>query len=479
MERKKAISDGRCHGSAPRKPIPPARVAATTMSNMGGEASAMCASVLRSLRAPARVREIERYGASQPASKQTTNVERAGGMRERKRGKLSPGVCSTKSSAVQYTEQQLAFIRSFAHSLAVIYTTNCMDRSTSPATVRRAAREGKHQSHTSGLCAGFQQANVVMMPATYAAAFLAFCRANSQPCPILTVFPPGRWNVDELDEAANTAEGGGLYFARGCNVRSDIPMYRVYRHGAFVEERTDVTELFRDDMVTFFLGCSFGFERALQDHGIPVRNIEQHRNVSMYRTTRQCVPVPPFHSPLVVSMRPIPAAVVEQARMLTAEQPNAHGAPVHEGDPLVALGIDQHTLWHAPHFGDAVVPAPDDVPVFWACGVTAILAATSAPEIELVITHAPGAMFVTDVPEQVSYGRVHFSERDRVLSVLRHWQEQQCCKAGWAPVLDVRDSHAFHAAHISNSSSIPLEQLGPRGMAHAQSHLNRHCSRLN
>jgi uncharacterized protein YcsI (UPF0317 family) len=181
--------------------------------------------------------------------------------------------------------------------------------------------------------------------------------------------------------------------AAGADLRSDLPGYRLYRDGVLERELDDVTALWRDDMVSFLLGCSFSFESALMGAGIALRHVEQQRNVTMYKTNIACVPAGRFHGNMVVSMRPIKSADVARAVEISARFPQAHGAPVHIGNPL-ALGIAD--LGH-PDFGDAVEVMDDEVPVFWACGVTP-QAVAEASKLPLCISHAPGKMFVTDLP---------------------------------------------------------------------------------
>jgi len=249
-----------------------------------------------------------------------------------------------------------------------------------PAAVRSQIRKGEWTRPTSGLCPGFQQANLVILPQKYAADFEEFCRKNSQPCPLLAVLPPGVREPKTL--------------APGADVATDLPRYRVWKNGEFVEEVTDVSGIFAEDMVSFFLGCSFGFERALQEQGIEVRNITEGKNVSMYKTNRQCVPAGPFSSPLVVSMRPVHKDQLQKVIDITGALPAAHGPPVHYGN-AGELGIaDLNTV----DFGDAVTIKQDEVPVFWACGVTSSLAALSAKP-HIAITHSPGCMFITDLPD--------------------------------------------------------------------------------
>jgi uncharacterized protein YcsI (UPF0317 family) len=249
-----------------------------------------------------------------------------------------------------------------------------------PAEARQRYREGL-VAPTTGWAAGFTQANMVMLPQDWAFDMLLFGQRNPQPVPLLDVTDPG-------------ATASRL--APGADLRTDVPRYRVWRDGELVAEPTDVSDLWRDDMVTFLIGCSFSFETALMAAGVPIRHIDQGRNVSMYRTNRDCRPAGRLSGPLVVSMRPIPAAQVVTAVQVTERMPEVHGAPVHVGVPE-ALGI---TDLAAPDYGDPVRIEDRDVPVFWACGVTP-QAALMKSRPPFAITHAPGHMFVTDVPDTV------------------------------------------------------------------------------
>lgn len=246
-----------------------------------------------------------------------------------------------------------------------------------PAALRAAIRAGAWTGPTAGQAPGYAQANLVILPAAQATAFHAFCAANPQPCPVLEVGRPG----DPIS----------LRFAPGADLRTDLPRYRVYRDGVLVAEPPDICDLWQADLVAFLIGCSFTFEQALLQAGVPVRHIECGLNVPMYRTNRACVPVGPFAGPLVVSMRPMPAALVPLATAVTARYPRMHGAPVHSGDPA-ALGIANLAQ---PDYGDAVPILPGEVPVFWACGVTP-QAVAQAARLPFMITHAPGHMLVGD-----------------------------------------------------------------------------------
>lgn len=250
-----------------------------------------------------------------------------------------------------------------------------------PKEVRERIRRGEWVRPTAGCAAGYVQANLVVLPRDLAYDFLLFTHRNPRPCPLLEVTDPGS------PEPARVAPGADL--------RTDLPKYRVYRHGVLAEEVTDLIPLWRDDLVAFLLGCSFTFEAALLKAEVPVRHLEEGRNVPMYITSIPCAPAGLFEGPLVVSMRPIPPEKVARAAAVTARFPAVHGAPVHVGAPE-ALGIRD---LGRPDFGDPVTIRPGEVPVFWACGVTpqAVAMRVKPP---LMITHAPGHMFVTDLRDE-------------------------------------------------------------------------------
>jgi uncharacterized protein YcsI (UPF0317 family) len=258
--------------------------------------------------------------------------------------------------------------------------TTVVDGAATPAGARRLYRDGLVLP-TTGHAPGFTQANLMIVPQDWAFDMLLFGQRNPQPVPLLDVTDPGSTSTT---------------LAPGADLRTDVPKYRVWRDGELVDEPTDVLDVWREDLVTFLIGCSFSFELALLDAGVPVRNLEQGRNVSMYRTNVDCRPAGRLSGPLVVSMRPIPAAQVVTAVQVTGRMPQVHGAPVHVGAPD-KLGIAD---LGRPDFGEAVDSEPGDVPVFWACGVTP-QAALMASRPPFAITHAPGHMFVTDVPDAV------------------------------------------------------------------------------
>jgi uncharacterized protein YcsI (UPF0317 family) len=247
--------------------------------------------------------------------------------------------------------------------------------------VREACRRGTLTEQTSGLAAGFAQANLVVLPQDVAYDFLRFCRANPKPCPLLDVTEPGDPVPRQVAPAAD--------------LRTDLPRYRVWEYGQLVEEPTDISHRWRDDLVSFVIGCSFTFEAALLRAGVPVRHIELGRNVPMYRTNIPCQPAGLFHGPLVVSMRPLTPADAIRAVQITSRYPSVHGAPVHLGLPE-QLGIRDLTQ---PDFGDAVPVSATELPVFWACGVTPQAAIMTARP-PLAITHSPGCMFVTDLLDE-------------------------------------------------------------------------------
>ena len=243
---------------------------------------------------------------------------------------------------------------------------------------RLAVRRGEWDSHTSGLAPGYAQGNLAILPEALATDFLRFCQRNPKPCPLLAVSEPGDPMLPTL--------------GADVDIRTDIPRYRIWKRGELAAEVSDIRDFWRDDLVSFVLGCSFSFEHALIEGGIELRHVSQGKNVAMYRTNIQTVPAGPFHGPMVVSMRPMTAANAIRAVQITARVPAVHGAPVHLGDPA-QIGIADI---NRPDFGDAVEILPGEIPVFWACGVTP-QAVVMAVAPEFCITHAPGYMLITDV----------------------------------------------------------------------------------
>jgi uncharacterized protein YcsI (UPF0317 family) len=232
---------------------------------------------------------------------------------------------------------------------------------------------------TAGWSAGYTQANLVAVPADWAYDVLLFAQRNPKSCPVLDVTNPGSYRTRLAPDA---------------DLRTDLPAYRIWRDGELVAELEDARATWRKDLVAFLIGCSFSFESALRAAGVPLRHVEEGRNVPMYVTSRQCRPAGRLGGPMVVSMRPIPADLIATAVRVTARMPDVHGAPIHIGDPE-ALGIVD---LDRPDFGDAVTVRPGEVPVFWGCGVTP-QAAIMESRPPYAITHAPGHMFITDVPD--------------------------------------------------------------------------------
>ena len=249
----------------------------------------------------------------------------------------------------------------------------------SPYQIRQLCRSGEFASNTSGLAPGFVQANMAIIPAAYAADFLQFCHFNPKPCPLLGMAArPGAVDLPQL--------------AQDLDIRTDLPRYRIFRHGELVEEVTDLKSVWRDDLVTFLIGCSFSFEEALLADGLEIRNITEQVNVPMYRTNIACTPAGVFHGGMVVSMRPMLPADAIRAIQICSRFPQVHGAPVHFGDPA-AIGIADIGK---PDFGDAVSMKPGEVPVFWACGVAPQVAIANS-KVDFCISHSPGHMLVTDI----------------------------------------------------------------------------------
>ena len=246
-----------------------------------------------------------------------------------------------------------------------------------PSEVRGLIRQGVIDFPTSGMCAGYAQANLVILDAEYAADFEEWAKQNPFPCPVLEI-------IKGTPETHDMGEGG--------NICTDIPRYRVYENGVFTKELTDAADYWKEGCVGFLIGCSFSFEEALLRAGVEVRHITQGRNVPMYKTNIATKKVGPFEGPMVVSMRPMTPEKAEIARAITEKMPNVHGAPVHMGDPA-EIGIADIMK---PDYGDPVDIYEGEIPVFWPCGVTPQAAVENAKP-PIVITHAPGHMFLTDI----------------------------------------------------------------------------------
>ncbi|MDR3262747.1 MAG: putative hydro-lyase [Clostridiales bacterium] len=247
-----------------------------------------------------------------------------------------------------------------------------------PKEVRQLIREGKIDWNTSGMCAGYAQANLVILPKNLAYDFLLFAQRNPKSCPVLEVGDAGSKSLK--------------YIASGADISADLPRYRIYEKGVLTGEYTDVGRFWRDDLVSFLIGCSFSFESALLEAGVTVRHIEEGKNVPMYMTDIDCIPAGKFSGKMVVSMRPIPYNQIVKAVTVTASMPRVHGSPIHIGNPS-EIGIKD---LNKPEFGDSVTINKREEPVFWCCGVTPqSVMMNSKPDF--VITHAPGHMFITDI----------------------------------------------------------------------------------
>jgi uncharacterized protein YcsI (UPF0317 family) len=247
-----------------------------------------------------------------------------------------------------------------------------------PQQIRALIRREKWVKPTAGLAMGYAQANLVILPRKYAFDFLLFCQRNPKPCPLLEVLDPGKFRTE--------------FLSKNADIRTDIPRYNIYQKGNLVKTVSDIRSLWKSDFVTFLIGCSFSFEEALLRSKIPIRHIEENKNVPMFMTNVPCESAGVFHGPMVVTMRPVPPDKVTRAVQITARYASVHGAPVHIGDPS-KIGIRN---LNRPDFGDPVTLRKEEIPVFWACGVTP-QAVVMRAKPELCITHTPGHMFISDV----------------------------------------------------------------------------------
>ena len=253
-----------------------------------------------------------------------------------------------------------------------------MENALSPLALRHKIRNGDHRGHTSGLCEGFVQCNMVILPSDWASDFHQFCRLNPKPCPLIAVSEPGDYQLPAV--------------GKDIDIRYDIPAYRFFEQGVLKEEINDISHLWREDLVVFLIGCSFSFEEALLADGLEVRNVSEGVNVPMYKTHIDCEPAGPFSGKMVVSMRPFEEKQMPRVRQICSRFPSVHGEPIHYGSPH-EIGID--SIEH-PDYGDAVTIKPNESPAFWACGVTPQVALEKAKP-PFCITHSPGCMLVTDM----------------------------------------------------------------------------------
>lgn len=244
-----------------------------------------------------------------------------------------------------------------------------------PAELRQVIRRGEWTQRTHGLGVGYTMANLVVVPVEYAYDFLLFCQRNPQPCPVL--------------EVTDAGSPEPLQLAPGADLRTDLPRYRVFEYGRLVDQPTDITKYWRSDLVSFLLGCSLTCASAMERANVPMTTSV------LYVSNIPCRPAGRFSGPMIVSMRRIPRNKVVRAVQVTSRFPNAHGAPIHIGAPAV-IGIHDMSR---PWFGTPPKFGPDEVPVFWACGVTPQSVALEA-KLPLMITHAPGHMFVTDARDE-------------------------------------------------------------------------------
>ena len=247
-----------------------------------------------------------------------------------------------------------------------------------PKEVRKLIREEKITFQTSGMCDGYAQANLVILPQKDAYDFLLFAQRNPTSCPLLEVSDAGSRKLK--------------YIAEDADIARDLPKYRIWENGKMTEECTNIVDFWQEDLVSFLIGCSFSFEAELLASDIPVRHIEENRNVPMFNTNIPCSPAGIFRGNMVVSMRPMTEKEAITATVITSSRPRVHGEPVHFGDPT-KIGIRDLSK---PDYGDAVTIKDGEIPVFWPCGVTP-QAALAAAKPKFAITHAPGHMFITDV----------------------------------------------------------------------------------
>ncbi|KAJ9630864.1 hypothetical protein H2203_001389 [Taxawa tesnikishii (nom. ined.)] len=273
------------------------------------------------------------------------------------------------------------------------------------AEVRLAARNNIHATSTSGLAPSYLQANLIVLPSRYAADFRDLCIRNPVPCPLL---------AESADAGSFTALKShipgvsGSQIGTDIDIRRDAPRFMVYQDGQLTQSAiSHVAHEWTDDHVGFLIGCSYSFERALTEAGLPPRHTVMERNVPMYRTNIPLCPAGVFTGgTYVVSMRPYMMADMERVRDITRPFSLTHGEPIAWGWQAVRdLGIRDI---NEPEWGESPLtpdgrPFSDDsdvVPVFWGCGVTPQNAVMGANLKGTVMAHAPGHMIVLDLQEE-------------------------------------------------------------------------------
>lgn len=252
------------------------------------------------------------------------------------------------------------------------------DRRRDPAAMRRVIRAGGFPHPTAGLAPGYVQCNLLILPAADADEFAAYCAANPAACPVLARGAAGDPRLPSL--------GNDL------DLRTDLGSYRVFRDGAVAGDVPDISDLWRDDFVAFAFGCSFSFEEALSTEGVALRYLDRGDREAIYLSTLETTPVGRFAAPTILSMRPLRPADAIRAIGVTSKYPGVHGAPVHIGLPE-AIGVDIDKPMQT--LGTCRV-LPDELPLFWACGVTPQMA-LSAAKLPICITHTSAHMLLTDV----------------------------------------------------------------------------------
>lgn len=228
--------------------------------------------------------------------------------------------------------------------------------------IREEARAGRLTSPTTGLAPGHVQANLLVLPQSVATDFELLCIRNPVPCPLLgKSTTPG----DPHSFTPSNLFGKSDNLPR-IDIRTDIPQYNIYEGGSLLESKSDIKDEWNDASVAFLIGCSFTFETALVDVGLPPRQIQMGCNVPMYKTNVKLNPAGIFtEATQVVSMRPYHPKDLELVRDTTRPYVKTHGEPVAWGwDAVRELGIvDIQT----PDFGDRVDFEPNEIPVFWVC----------------------------------------------------------------------------------------------------------------
>lgn len=248
----------------------------------------------------------------------------------------------------------------------------------SPHEIRNEIRLKRWNGTTYGLAKKYAQVSPVILAEKYADDFLRLCKVNPKIFPLYGVSETGNSKLSFLGEDVD--------------VKSDLSSYRVYSNGQFNGNTGSIKEIWQDDFVTFAIGCSLSFEEILIMQGIPLRHLQENKKIPAYQTNIELNSTGAFSGKTFVTMRQFSTLDSTKATTLTAQFPKFHGAPLHSGD-CTQIGIKDLSK---PDYGDTPTLYKDDIPLYWACGIT-VLQVIEKAEMPIAIVVNPGYMLITDL----------------------------------------------------------------------------------